>query len=116
MWVIEITYFEFYCKFHYFYEHLELNMIFLTKYLDNLRPFTKQVKNDKGKRWKKFEADVWKISFSLTFDTMESYYPQHQLVYYNLLKKFISLARVVNFRYSFNARTPVLLQMIFVDR
>ena len=52
MWVIEITYFEFHCKFYYFYEHLELKMILLTKYLDNLRPFTKQVKNDKGKHEK----------------------------------------------------------------
>ena len=49
MWVMEITYFEFYCKLYYFYEHLELKMILLTKYLDNLRPFTKQVKNDKEK-------------------------------------------------------------------
>ena len=47
---------------------------------------------------------------------MESYHPEHKLVYYKFLKKNISLARVVNFRYSFNARTPVLLQMIFVDR
>ena len=60
MWVMEIKYFEFYCKFYYFYEHLELKMILSTKYLDNLRPFTKQVKNDKEKQWKKFEADVWK--------------------------------------------------------
>ena len=88
----------------------------VTKYLDNLRPFTKQVKNDKGKHWKKFEADVWKVSFGLTFNRMESYYPEHQLVYYIFLEKIISLARVVNFRYSFNAITPVLLHMIFVDR
>ena len=47
---------------------------------------------------------------------MESYHPEHQLVYYKFLKKNISFARVVNFRYSFNARTPVLLQMIFVDK
>ena len=33
-------------------------MILSTKYLDNLRPFAKQVKNDKEKQWKKFEADV----------------------------------------------------------
>ena len=38
------------CKFYYFYEHLELKMILSTKYLDNLRPFTKQVKNDKEKQ------------------------------------------------------------------
>ena len=41
-------------------------MILSTKYLDNSRPFTKQVKNDKEKQWKKFEADVWKIFFDLT--------------------------------------------------
>ena len=116
MWVIEIKYFEFYCKFYYFYEHLELKMILSTKYLDNLRPFTKQVKNDKEKQWKKFEADVWKIFFGLTFNRMESYHPELLLVYCKFLKKIISLAYVVNFRYSFNARTPVLLQMIFVDR
>ena len=52
MWVMEIKYFEFYFKFYYFYDHLELNMILSTKYLDNLRPFTKQVKNDKEKQWK----------------------------------------------------------------
>ena len=91
-------------------------MILSTKYLDNLRLFTKQVKNDKEKQWKKFEADVWKILFGLTFNRMESYQPEHKLVYYKLLKKFISLAYVVNFRYKFNARPPVLLQMIFVDR
>ena len=38
---MEIKYFEFYCKFYYFYEHLELKMIWSTKYLENLRPFTK---------------------------------------------------------------------------
>ena len=50
MWVMEIKYFEFYCKFHYLYEHLELKMILSTKYLYNLRPFTKQVKNEKKQR------------------------------------------------------------------
>ena len=68
MWVMEIKYFDFYCKFYYFYEHLELQMILSTKYLDISRPFTKQVKNDKEKQWKKFEADVWKIFFGLTFN------------------------------------------------
>ena len=58
MWVIEIKYFEFYYKFYNFYEYLELKMISSSKYLDKLRPFTKQVKNDKEKEWKKFEADV----------------------------------------------------------
>ena len=64
-------------------------MILSTKYLDNLRPFTKQVKNDKEKekQWKKFEADVWKIFFGLTLNRMESYHPKHLLVYYKFLKK-----------------------------
>ena len=61
-------------------------MILLTKYLDNLRLFTKQVKNDKEKQWKKFEVDVWKIFFGLTLNRMESYHPEHQLVYYKFLK------------------------------
>ena len=81
-------------------------MFLSTKYLDNLRPFTKHVKNYKEKQWKKFEADVWKILFGLTFNRMESYHPEHLLVYYKFLKKFISLANVVNFRYTFNARPP----------
>ena len=91
MWEMEITYFEFYFKFYYFNEHLELNMILLTKYLDNLQLFTEQVKNDKEKHWKKFEADVWKICFGLTFNRMESYHPEHQLVYYKFLKKLFLL-------------------------
>ena len=82
MWVKEIKYFEFYWKFYYFYEHLELKMILSTKYLYNLRPFTKQVKNGKEKQWKKFEGDVWKIFFGLTFNRMESYHPEDKLVYY----------------------------------
>ena len=61
-------------------------MILSTKYLDNLRPFTKHAKNDKEKQRKKFEADVWKIFFGLTFNRMESYHPKHLLVYYNFLK------------------------------
>ena len=63
MGVMEIKYFEFYCKFYYFDEHFELKIILWTKYLDNSRPCTKQVKNDTEKQWKKFVADDWK-SFS----------------------------------------------------
>ena len=43
MLVLEIKYFEFYCKFNYFYEHFKLKMILWTKYMDNSRPRTKQV-------------------------------------------------------------------------
>ena len=45
--------------------------------------------NDTEKQWKKFEADVWKIIFSLTLNSMESYQPEHLLpvVYYKFLKK-----------------------------
>ena len=63
MWVMEINYFELFCKFYYFYEHLELKMILSTKYLDNLRPFTKHVKTDKEKQWKKFEANLFRFDF-----------------------------------------------------
>ena len=64
---------------------------------------------------KKFVADVWKIIFGLSFNRMESYHPEHLLVYYKVLKKVKSLANVVHFRYRFIARPPNLLQMIFVD-
>ena len=64
MRVMEIKYFEFYCKFYYFDEHFELKLILWTKYLDKSRPCTKQVKNDTEKQWKKFVADVWKIIFA----------------------------------------------------
>ena len=50
MRVMEIKYFEFYCKFNYFYEYFELKMILRIKYLDNSRPCTKQVKNDTEKQ------------------------------------------------------------------
>ena len=50
MRVMEIKYFEFHCKFYYFDEHFELKMILWTKYLDNSRPCTKDVKNDTEKQ------------------------------------------------------------------
>ena len=79
-------------------------MILSTKYLDNLRPFTKQVKNDKEeKKWKKFEADVWKISY-IQYTKIKSSRTSTSLL--QVPEKFISLAYVVNFRYTFNARTP----------
>ena len=43
-------------------------------------------KNDTEKKWKKFKANVWKIIFSLTFNSMESYHPEHLLVYFKFLK------------------------------
>ena len=61
-------------------------MILWTKFLVNSWPCTKQVKNDTEKQWKKFEADDWKIIFSLTLNSMESYQPEHLLVYYKFLK------------------------------
>ena len=48
------------------------------------------------------------FAFDLTCRRMESYHPEHLLVYYKFLK---NLAYVVNFRYRFIARLPVLLQM-----
>ena len=79
MWVMEINYFEFYCKFYYFYKHFELQMILWTKYLDNSRPCTKQVKMIQKNNIKKCVADVWKIIFSLIFNSMESYHSEHLL-------------------------------------
>ena len=86
MRVMEIKYYEFYCKFYYFDEHFKLKMNLWTKYLDNSRPCTKQMKTDAEKQWKKFVADVWKIIFSLTFNSMESYHSEHLLIYYKFLK------------------------------
>ena len=43
-------------------------------------------KTDTEKQWKKIVADVWKIIFSLTLNSMESYHPEHLLVYYKFLK------------------------------
>ena len=42
--------------------------------------------NDTEKQWQKFVADVWKIIFSLTVNSMDSYHPEHLLVYYKFLK------------------------------
>ena len=44
--------------------------------------------------------------FYFAFNSMESYRPEHLLVYYNFLKKIKSFAYVVNFRYSVFARPP----------
>ena len=41
---MEINYFEFYRKLCYFYYDFELKMILWTKYLENVRSCTKQVK------------------------------------------------------------------------
>ena len=81
-------------------------MILCINFMDNLRHCTKQVKNDTEKQWKKFVADVLKSFFGLIVDRMESYRPEHLLVYYKFLKKVKSLAYVVNFRYRFIARPP----------
>ena len=43
-------------------------------------------KNDTEKQRKKVVADVWKIIFSLTFNSMELYHPEHLLVLYKFLK------------------------------
>ena len=59
-------------------------MILFPKYFDNSRPCTQQVKTEKQR--KKFVADVWKITFSLIFKSMESYHSEHLLVCYKFLK------------------------------
>ena len=67
MWVMEIKYFEFYCKFYNFYEYFELKMILRTKYLDNSWTCTKTGKYDTEKNKKE--------------KGMQSYHPKHLLVY-----------------------------------
>ena len=62
---MEIKYFEFYCIFYYFYEHLELKIILSIKYLDNLRPFTKQVENETEKNNEKSLKQMSEKSFSV---------------------------------------------------
>ena len=71
------------------------------------------MKNDTEKQWKKFEADIWKIIFSLTFNSMESYHAEHLLVYYKFLKKNYIFVYVFNFRCRFIARPSVLLHNYF---
>ena len=72
-------------------------------------------KNDTGKQWKKFVADVREITFSLTLNSMESYHPEHKLVYYTFLKKLKLLPA-----YSTSGiglmQDPLLLQFFFLDR
>ena len=84
--------------------------------MDNSRPCTTQVKNDTEKQWKKFVADVWKIIFSLTLNSVESYDPEHLLVYYKFFKK-LNLWRT----YSTSGKgllqdPPFYYKNIFLDR
>ena len=76
--------FEFYCKFYNFYEHFQLKMILWTIWIIHDRVQNRL--NDTNKQSKKFVADVWKIIFSLTLNSMESYHPEHLLVYYKFWK------------------------------
>ena len=49
---MEIKYFEFYCKFYNFYEHLELKMIFSTKFwiiYDRLQNRSKMINKNNEK-------------------------------------------------------------------
>ena len=62
-------------------------MILWTKYLDNLRPWTKQVKNDTEKQWQKFVADVWNIIFGFILNRVESYHPENLPVYCKIFEK-----------------------------
>ena len=66
MWVMEIKYIEFYCKFYYIYEHFEIKMILWTKYFDNSWPCTEQVKMIQKKR-KKVCSRCLKNHFQLYF-------------------------------------------------
>ena len=50
MWVMEIKYFEFYLQILFLLLALRAKNDLVNQVLDNLRPFTKQVKNDKEKQ------------------------------------------------------------------
>ena len=91
-------------------------MILWTKYLENSWPCTKQVKNDTEKQWKKFEADVRIIIFSLTLNSMESYQPEHLLVYYKFLKNLNLWCTYSTSGIGLLQDPPVLLQILFLDR
>ena len=86
MWVIEIKYFEFYCKFYYLYEHLELKKILSTKYLNNLQQFTTNEKMRKKNNEKCMKLMSEKIFFGVTLNRIQSYHPEHKLVCYEFLK------------------------------
>ena len=55
-----------------------------------------------------------KSFFSLTFNSMESYHPEH-VVYYKFLKNLKSMVYVFNFRYRFIAR-PRFIAKKLLDR
>ena len=66
MWVMEIKYFEFYCKFYFFYEHLELKMILSTRYLDNfdrLQNRSKMIKKNNEKSLKQMSEKSFQFDF-----------------------------------------------------
>ena len=62
-------------------------MILWTKYLDNSQQCKNHVKNYTPKQWKHAVADVWKINFGLTYNSMESYHPENLLVSLQILEK-----------------------------
>ena len=68
MWVIEITYFEFYCKFYYFYEHLELKWSCLPSIwiiYDRLQNSQKMIKENTEKSLKRMSeksVSVWLLT------------------------------------------------------
>ena len=117
MWVMEIKYFEFYCKFYYFYEHFELKMILWTKYLDNSRPCTKQVKM--------MQQNNEKSLYQMSENHFQLEFKQYGIIssrtstctsLLRILEKIKSLAYVFNFRYRSIARPPVLLRKKILDR
>ena len=90
-------------------------MILRTKYLDNLRPCSKQVKMIKKNNEKSLKQ-ISEKSFSVwLLAEWNNIIPNIYLSTTNS-SKVASLAYVVNFRYRFIAKPPVLLQMIFVAR
>ena len=75
----------------------------------------KTAKNDTEKQWKMFVADVWKIIFSLTLNSMESYHPKHKLVYYKFLKN-LNLWRTYSTSLKGLLQDPPFYCIFFLDR
>ena len=112
MWVMEIKYFEFYCTFYYLYQHFDLKMILKSKYLNNSRSCTKEVKWFR-KTMKKVCSRCLKNHFQLDFKQYGIISSRTSTSLLQILEKHKSLAYVFNFRCRFIARPPVLLQKEF---
>ena len=83
MRVMEINFFEFYCKFYYFDERFKLRMILCIWIIhDRVQSRWKMIQKNNEKSLKQMSEK----SFQLDFNSMESYHPKHLLVYSKFLK------------------------------